>query len=349
MRCARCDFENIPGQTRCIQCGSILEAEGPCTDIYPPRMPAWSKPFRRTARQLRHLHLLPGDAPGSRVGRQVRIALDNGILCLLLNVVPGLGCLLCGGFRKVLPLLFLWLVLLGAGLFLFGAPSSVFLIGLAIGVHAWIAVQGNLLKTITVFSERLGLVLLVIVLLIVLYFMTPRIIDLPISPVATIFAVPALKIQSGDQLLVRRIDDVNVVRTLPRGTLADVELRHHVHGYTGGTTTRNGANRMIGQIVGLPGETISIRHRAYFIGDKRLDPNAFPVPQWLQQYPLKSRLAIPAGEYFVSAVYRVDMHGRTVEDQDIAEVCIIGAADVHGRAFMRWLPLSRRGYIEYGP
>ena len=44
MRCARCEFENIPGQTRCIRCGSILEAGSAVIDIYPPRMPAWSKP-----------------------------------------------------------------------------------------------------------------------------------------------------------------------------------------------------------------------------------------------------------------------------------------------------------------
>jgi hypothetical protein len=177
--------------------------------------------------------------------------------------------------------------------------------------------------------------------------MTPRVIDIGVVGAQTLVAVPALKVHTGDYLLVRRITDANAA--LPRGTLVFVGLRQYRRGYRNDQVGNNPRNLMIGQIAGLPGESISIRNKLYFIGTRPLDPNMFPVPAWLQQHPLKSRLEIPRDAYFVSSVYRVAGQDGILTDAMIADVCMIKTMDIHGRAFMRWLPLARRGYIEYNP
>jgi hypothetical protein len=344
MRCERCDFENIPGQTRCVRCGSILEADGSVTDVHPPRMPAWQKPFRGVTRRLRGVRILPERSLLSRLPPAMQLALSNAATGLVLNVVPGLGCLIQGQFRKVRWLVLLWFVLLSAGLFLYGDPAGVFLIGLAIGVHAWTAVQSGLLKCITAFAERLGLVLLVVCILLVLYLMVPRIAGIGIVGARTVMEIPALHVRDGDYLLVRRVTDAN--NPLKRGTLVWTELHEYRRGYR--NDYRGHGGFAIGQIAGLPGESISVRNNIFFAGDRRLDPNMFPVPAWLQQHPLKSGIQVPKDAYFVSSVYRATVRpGQVLTDEMIADVCIIEAADIRGRAFMRWLPLSRRGFIEY--
>ncbi len=342
MRCERCDFENIPGQTRCVRCGSILEADGHPIDVHPPRMPAWQKPFRDTVRRLRRCRVMPEKSPITWLGTGLGSVLSSTAAGLLLNVIPGLGYLLQGRFRSVCLLVLLWLILLSAGLFLYGGPVAIFLIGLAIGVHAWIAVQEDVFKRIPQLIERVGLVLLVVVGLVILYVTIARTFDIGIVGARTLLAVPALNVREGDYLLVHRLDETRA--PFQRGTLVWVVLHQRLaRGPRGRASPPT-----IGQVVGLPGESIAIRNKIYFVGDRPLDPNRFPVPAWLQRYPLKAPLHIPEEAHFVSSVYQVTFRGaRLLTDQMIADVCIIKTTDIRGQAFMRWLPLHHRGFIEY--
>lgn len=342
MRCPRCELENIPGQARCLRCGSILEAGSEVIQIYPPRMPAWRRPFRDAMRRFRSWRLVP-ERPPTAIGRALDKLGSGHFADLVLSVVPGLAHLLSGHFAEVWLLVVLWFAVLGAGLFLYGSGIGMALIGLAIATHAWIAVRDSLFKDVTGFIDRAGAILLVLVMLAVLYWAVPRLVVPDIAGGYVSLNIPAMNIHTGDYLLTRRLADVN--EPLPRGTLVLIRPRRsrdpHQIEYFGPRDV------MIAQITGLPGETIHVQGNAYMLGKQRLDPNSFPVPRWLRAYPPRSRLHVPPDSYFVSTEYTVTGRGNLgITDSMIGNVCIMKASDMRGRAFLQWWPLRRRRFIE---
>jgi type IV secretory pathway protease TraF len=342
MRCSRCEFENIPGQARCIRCGSILEAGSEVIQIYPPRMPAWRGPFRDAMRRFRGWRLVP-ERPPTAIGRALDKLASGNLAGLVLSIVPGLAHLLSGHFKEVWLFVLLWFIVLGAGLFFYGSGIAMVLIGLAIAIHAWIAVRDSLFKVITEFLERAGAILLVLVALAVLYWAMPRIVAPNLTGGYISLDIPAMNIHSGDYLLVRRLADVN--EPLARGTL--VLIRPESYRGTHREANLNPRSLMIGQIAALPGETIHVQGNAYVIDKRRLDPNSLPVPRWLQGYPPRAGLYVPPESYFVSTEYVWAEHGNVGNvDPMISNVCILKASDIRGRAFMQWWPLSRRRFIE---
>jgi type IV secretory pathway protease TraF len=343
MRCVRCEFENIPGQTRCIRCGSILEMGRGAVAIYPPRMPAWRKPFRHAMRRLRGLHLAPQKSVLARISPRLEPVISDSLVGLVLNAIPGFAHLLNGRLREVRLLLPLWLVLLGAGLFLYGSPMGFLLIGLAIGTHAWIAISYGLFREVGDFFARLGAALVVVVLLAVLYWATPRLVVPSLTPAYTALTIPALHVHAGDTFLVWRRDGAE--ETLLRGALVLIRPPNLVVGreYRAGESTRP----MIGQVVGLPHEVVQIWGDTFVIGRKPLDPNSFPVPQWLRRRGDRARVPVPADSYFVSSEYTLG--GRTnvaVTDQMIANACLVKASDIRGRPFLHWWPLRERKFVN---
>ena len=343
MRCARCEFENIPGQTRCIRCGSILEAGSAIIEIYPPRMAAWRKPFRDAIRWLRGRRLM-AKMP-TVVRRGCDVVVSDSLVGLVLNVVPGLPYLLKRRFREVRLLVLLWFVLLCASLVFYHSPIGGLLIGLTLAVHAWIAVRYGLVEEIQGFTERVALVLLVIILLALLYWAVPRVVIRGFAGGYTSLTIPALNVSTGDYFLVRHVCGAD--EPLARGTLVLVEppgIRNARR-----DQRLNQGQRMIGQIVGLPGESVRVEGHAYMIGGQRLEPSQFPVPDWLQRYPPRSAtgILVPDHSYFVSSDYTVAMHGNiAMTDQAISGVCIVRASEIRGRAFLHWWPLSRRSFLE---
>jgi hypothetical protein len=343
MRCVRCEFENIPGETRCIRCGSILELDPGVVSIYPPRMPAWHKPLRDIRRRLRGWHLIPETTPGSRAHRVLGPMVSGGVVGLPLSIIPGFAHLLSGRVREVRLLVPLWLLVLGAGLFLYGSPIGFLLIGLAIGIHAWIAIQYGLFQEIGDVFARLGAALLVVVLLAVLYWATPRLVVPSLTSGYTALTIPALHIQSGDSFLLWRQDGAD--EPLPRGALVLVRTQNLQVGrqYRASSAMRP----MIGQIAGLPGEMIFLRGQAYWIGNQRLDPNQFPVPNWLRRFTTRSGIPIPPDSYFVSSEYTIAGHANVgVTNQMIGGACLVKAADIRGRAFLHWWPLRERKFLD---
>jgi type IV secretory pathway protease TraF len=343
MRCARCEFENIPGQTRCIRCGSILEAGSEVIEIYPPRMPPWSKPFRdvrRWVRAQRFLSRMP-----ATVQRGFDLVVSDSLVGLVLSVVPGLPHLIKRRFREVWLLVLLWFVLLGASLVFYHSRTGALLIGLTLALHAWIAVRYGLIEEVRGFGERVAMLLIVIILLALLYWAVPRIVIRGFGGGYTSLTIPALNVSRGDYFLVRHVRSTE--EPVPRGTLVLIEppgIRNARRDYR-----LNSGQRMIGQIVGLPEEMVRVEDHAYVIGGQRLDPSRFPVPLWLQRYPPRAAtgIVVPEHAYFVSSDYTVAMHGNiAMTDQAVSNVCLVRASDIRGRAFLHWWPLSRRGFVE---
>lgn len=343
MRCARCEFENIPGQMRCIRCGSILEAGSAVIDIYPPRMAAWRKPFRDVMRWLRSQRLM------SKMPRVVRrscdVVISDNLVGLVLNAIPGLPYLLKRRFREVRWLVLLWLVLLCASVFFYHSPTGAALIGLTLALHAWIAVRYGLVKEVRGFTERVALVLIVMIFLALLYWAVPRVVIRGFGGGYTSLTIPAQNVARGDYFLVRRVRRTE--EPLPRGALVLIEPPGLRNAHP--DQRLNPGQRMIGQIVALPGEAVRVEDHAYMVGGRRLDPSQFPVPLWLQRFPPRAvgGLRVPEHSYFVSTAYTVAMHGNiAMTDQMIGSVCLMRTSDIRGRAFMHWWPLRNRRFME---
>ena len=339
MRCVRCHSENIPGQERCFKCGSVLEADA-VVDVHPPRMSGWRRPLRGIIRSLRGSRAVPEKLPTRKIRHGLDKLASDGLIGLVLSIVPGLAHLLKRRFREVRMLVLLWAVLLAVGLFLYGSSTGSILIGLAIGVHAWIAIQFGLFKEITGFVERIVITLVVMVCFGVLYWAVPRLVFYGYTGGYTALTIPDMEISAGDYLLVRRTGHLE--ETLPRGTLVLVRPARMQNNRV---DRFNREPLMIGQIVGLPGETVRIANGFYAAGDEVLNPERFPVPRWLRRRRMTA--AVGPRSYFVSLAYTLAGHGNILPaDAAIRNVCLVKAEDIQGRAFMRWWPLARRGFIE---
>jgi hypothetical protein len=244
-------------------------------------------------------------------------------------------------FREIRWYLLGWLLALALGLFLHGTDIGLGLIGLAIGLHAWIAVQHSLLRRIEGLRARLGVVVLVLIALAVIYWLIPRLIVPDLTGGHTNLTLPHQNIRQADYLLAWR-DRVSEP-PLPRGSLVLTRLGSIGQGRMGRAI--RGDQTMAVQIVGLPGETITADDDSYYVDGQPLDSEKYPLPQWLRRRGVYARLA--PDSYFVSSEYNVQVHGRIeVTQSHVRTVCVVAREAIEARAFMRWLPLSRRGFIE---
>jgi len=256
---------------------------------------------------------------------------------LFLSIIPGLAHLVHRRFREIRWYFIAWLIALSTGLFLYGTNIGLCFIGLAVGLHAWIAVQHSLLKQLKTLSERLGAVLVALVILALIYRFAPRLIVPDLTGGYTALTLPYQNVQRGDYLLAWR-DEVSD-HPLPRGSLVlarltAVELRRQSR-----RASRGG--NMIVQIVGLPGETVQTRNDVFIIDGKPLDQEKYPPPRWLHERQVS--IIVPPDCYFVSSEYNAP---RNIREGHIRTACLIDFDAVRARAFMRWLPVSRRGFIE---
>ena len=93
----------MPGQSKCFQCGSVLDGTATVVDVHPPRMAPWKKPFRGMVRLARWWKLLPSGAPAKN--RPSRIKLDSAdytcLWGLLLSIIPGFAHLVHRRFREL--------------------------------------------------------------------------------------------------------------------------------------------------------------------------------------------------------------------------------------------------------
>jgi len=106
----------------------------------------------------------------------------------------------------------------------------------------------------------------------------------------------------------------------------------------------SGNDTVIGEIVGLPGERLQIVNEVFVVDSKLLDVEKYPVPQWLRNRAFSA--TIPNDSYFVSSRYNVSAHGIQLTASHIKQVCVLKTTDIEAKAFMRWWPLLRRGFLK---
>ncbi|MBN1974256.1 MAG: hypothetical protein JW787_11490 [Sedimentisphaerales bacterium] len=340
MRCERCKFENIPGQTTCVKCGSALQLKSEKIDIYPPRMPKWEKSFRKVSRSARKNKALLYFNTKVHTPQWLTDLFNDRSVGLFLCLIPGLAHVLSRRFKEIWLYFTAWLVLLLVGLFFYGSFTGSLCIGLAIGFHVGIIIKYGLFKDLDSFREKTVLLLLTLLGLLFLYGLAPNFLFPFLRLSRSAMSIPSYNISEGDTLLARTHFDRNSV--LARGSLVLV-YPSYIDGHR--NRTQFSTELIVAEIVGLPGEHIQVTDDAFIINRKPLDVGQYPVPIWLQRSNFSC--IIPEDSYFVSAQYNLHIHGGvTLTDINIRQVCIVAKNVIEARVFMRWLPLSKRGFLQ---
>ena len=340
MRCQRCKFENIPGQETCIKCGSALEIKSAAINIYPPRMAKWKKPFRDLLRSMRKGKVVPQTDIKSRSSARLKEFFSDSVSGLLLSIIPGFAHWMQNRFKEIRWYFLAWLVLLLSGLFLYGSPAGFICFGLAIGVHAAIALQYGIIKDLTNIAEKVVIIILVLIGLTFLYRLIPRLQFLNLDGGYSSLTIPYYNVEAGDYLLTRGGLDENDL--LQRGSLVLIRpatLRGHSR-----MGMMSGNDTVIAEVVGLPGERLQIANEVFIVDGKVLDVEQYPVPQWLRNRTFSA--TIPNDSYFVSTRYSVRAHGVQLTASHIKQVCVLKKNLIEAKAFMKWWPLSRRGFLK---
>lgn len=331
MQCGRCQFENMPGLTSCMRCGSVLAGAAGPIEVEPPRMAAWKKPVRDVLRGLRRMGVRP--VPLERIQKVVTSPAAKAVFGVVASIIPGLGHLLMWHFKGLAGLLALWVVLVGLTIFFFGGNLGMLFLGLSIGVHTWIGLHSGYLRNKNPIFERLGVFFLVLCFYAILYqggrVLLAQYMHLGHSRIN----LPAYGIEPGDVFVGRRCGPQS--HPLPRGTLVSTQL------YRQGWL-RNRQADMAGyvQVIGLPGETVEVKEDVFYINNQPHDPNQFRVPQWLHNASFAIR--VPADQYFISAEYQ----GWGYNNAMIAAACLIPWEQVRARAVLQWWPIHKRGFVR---
>ncbi len=335
MRCQRCQFENIPGETRCLRCGSILEAKDVAVDVHPPRMAYWKKPERAALRWLR-LHIaLPEGLTVPRVPAFLRIMSADAFLGLILSIIPGLAHYISGRFREIRWFVLGWFLALLAGIFFYGGGLGFLLLGLAVGLHGWIAFSYALSKERTEISGKIRDFAVVLVVFAIFYWGIRATAFRDFVFGLSNLAIPNQDVQVGDVLLARRSRAHG--GNFPRGSLVFGRFPQIY-----GNQVMPNRYTVSGQIVALPGEKIEINGGRFVVNEKVLDGDKFPVPRWLSREQLSA--TIPVDCYFVSTAYRHG--GANLTGGMMRDVCILQKSDIEALAVMRWFPLAKRGFLR---
>jgi len=276
----------------------------------------------------------------SHLTPRVKEFFNDSFLGLFLSIVPGLAHWVQNRFREIRWYFLAWLVLLLSGLFLYGSVAGFICLGLAIGVHAAIALQYGILKDLANLREKIIIIILVLIGLTVMYRFIPRMPFLNFDGGYSSLTIPYYNVEAGDYLLARGGLDEKAL--LPRSSLVLIHPATF-RGYSR-SGVLSGNDTVIGEVVGLPGERLQIINEVFIVDGKLLDVEQYPVPMWLRNHTFSA--TIPNDSYFVSSRYNVRAHGIALNDSHIKQVCMVKAGDIEAKAFMRWWPLLRRGFLK---
>ncbi|HTU25749.1 MAG TPA: hypothetical protein VMF30_10145 [Pirellulales bacterium] len=138
MQCANCEFQNMPGNVRCIRCGASLTLGSADIAIAPPRASARAKRLRQwSPRFLRQV--------GSRLGRITRPAFADSAdsprtselptNCLLRSIVPGWAQAYLGRTTTGRQFFWSWLGLVLASAACYGSQIGAIFVGAMLSVH----------------------------------------------------------------------------------------------------------------------------------------------------------------------------------------------------------------------
>ena len=253
-----------------------------------------------------------------------------GAIC---SFIPGLAHLIQKRFHTIRWWVLSWAILLPMSLFMFGSSVGMFLLGLAIGVHVWIAVHSALLREHNELHHRVIGYLIILGFYFFAYHGLGSLIFYNIPGGYSVVDSPASKIHHGDFMLGRRSQIQE--EYLTRGSFVLAHLSN-----VGGNLFRQSDDLAYVQIVGLPGDIVAIENGSYLINGEIVDGEQFPVPNWIKRYVFSK--SVPNSSYFISANYQGAGYDQTMA----VNVCIIPQNQIEAKAFMRWIPLSRRGFIR---
>jgi hypothetical protein len=329
MRCPRCQFENIPGRTRCFKCDSVLEAPAKPPNINPPRMSKWKKPLRNFLRLFREQKLVPDIDLGQKWKKHPETA---QVVALFLDFIPGLGHLFNRCFREIWWLVLAWLILMASGIFFFPAALGFLFIGLALSIHIWILMKHSIIRNIKNLPERLGAAVVFLILLFALYNIVPRFILPNLTGAYTSLTIPYNDIRPRDFFLASR-------RVRPDSLQRGSFILIRPQGVRTVTT-----DTIVGQIIALPGEQIERNHDTFVVNGQVLDNHKYPVPKWLREF--KISFTIGEDSYFVTSEFSISGQAARLRSDDILQACVYNIKEIRGDVFMRWTPVSKRGFIE---
>jgi hypothetical protein len=342
MRCQRCQFENIPGESRCFKCGSILGDHNVPVDVCPPRMSKWQGPFRSLVRQLRFWSALPEESFYGWVPDWMKIMSGNAFLSLFLSIVPGLAHFTQRRFRQVRWYLVAWFVFLLTGMFLYGGFLGFLLIGLAVAMHVWVAFHAALLVEHQEMGYRVFDVAFLLFLYMFFYWGIRILVFRDFVFANTAVSIPHQNVKPGDCLLARH--SLSQPGPFSRGSLVVIHPVSVMAGYHNRRMVSG--QLMTVQIVGLPGEEVQIKDNAFVVNGRILDTNEYFVPNWMMRRKLRA-IHIGDSSYFVNNVYNITGHGDiNVNEAMLESVCVVSALDIDAKVIMRWLPLIRRGFLR---
>ena len=318
MQCPNCKFENIPGQTKCFSCGCILESEEDF-DPTPPRASAWKKINSRTTRIFRKVGLRFRFVPSGFIENLCW----NELIAVGLSLVPGLPQVLQCRFKHMWWAIALWGFCLIGGLLLLGTDLGAVLIAVCISTHAFLISNSILLKLKFWRQILLNLALTAIIASFYVHVMWHWVFGL--SQVGAGVVLPAQNITSNSRTLVRRVGD----RNWERGDLVVVPMETH---------TNHGVNRRhngMGQIIGLPGETIQLKDNHFFCNGVPLSIIKYPIQQDYNNRELTVTLG--PSEYFLNINYNIRFD-RQADISILKEACIFNEEQIAGRVIVK-LPI----------
>jgi len=343
MQCPQCEFENMPGRTECFKCGSVLEVKQ-AIEVTPIRMSGWKRPFRRAGRRFRQYDITGisnGRISKIKLPPWIRIASFDAFVGIFFSIIPGLAHVIQKRFKEIRWYCLVWLIFLGPMLFLYGGDFGMAFYGLAIGLHAWIAMHGSFFKVVPQFFRRVLFFVMLALGVFGLYRFISATVLSDFILERTNISIPYYNITAGDTLLARR----SLLRNNPlaRGDIVLVHLST-LRLYNNRVGPRYGTyhgGTVMAEIVGLPGEEVKIQNEVFIVDGLELDQAKFPVPRWLRNQDLLIR--IPRGEYFINVQYTGNLRRSS---EVIQQACVFSGRDIEARAFMIWLPLSKRAFLE---
>jgi type IV secretory pathway protease TraF len=368
----------MPGQAACFRCGSLLAAKAGAVEVHPPRAPGWRKPFRRIARWMRHVSAArsaegfakraahrtaltfgrtdsPGLSRSERVSHwaDLRSALHEAAVALLLSIVPGLAHALRHQFGTIYLYVISWFVSLVMGVLFYGESLGAASMASAFVLHAWIAMDAVVatkrFKDKMTASAKVGWRLAGIVVLVILLYGTYKEMEHVVGFTVAVadVAVPADQVEPGDSILCRFLPTRAEPPLLKRGDLVLVGVNESGANFDiGPGVYHEYLNDLVGQLIALPGEQVAWTQNGFVVNGRALDPLKFPVPAWLRRQ--SDSRALGKNQYFVTMEWRMqgEGHGYGGVADVIALTCVYGRRDLLARGVMRWLPMRKRGFLE---
>jgi hypothetical protein len=302
-------------------------------------MARWKGPIRSLFRWFRRHSLFPEAIARPKVPAFLKIMSDSAFWGIILSIVPGLAHFIEGRFREIRWWIPAWFVVLLVGLFFYGGGIGLLFLGFAVGIHSWIAFNHALMKEHIETNQHLVDFVMLLAFFGLLYFGVRATVFRDLVFGFSSRTIPYQNVQTGDIMLARR--SRAQPNFLKRGSFVLVPLRN----FGIGRIWRGVRGEMVVQIVAVGDEFVDINNSTFVVNGRPLDEKHFPVPQWLRRNI--RQIQVPEGSYFINVEYNTTTYGNAAVDAVlIGRACVIPGSRIEAAAVMRWLPLSRRGFLK---